>query len=152
MSQLPGFTHKLSPSHVCRLQKAIYGLKQSPPAWFSKMSITLLTVNFHSSRADSSLFIYYSNAAYVFFLIYVDDILVVSSTESLATNFISSLSAQFPVKNLGDVHYFSGIQFTRSSTGFFPNQSSYIRDLLRQLKMENTKPFLNYSYGLQFSE
>lgn len=32
MQQSPGFIHATKPTHVCRISKAIYGLKQSPRA------------------------------------------------------------------------------------------------------------------------
>lgn len=38
MSQPRGFTHPQYPTHVCKLCKAIYGLKQSPRAWYSCLS------------------------------------------------------------------------------------------------------------------
>jgi hypothetical protein len=38
MRQPPGYEDKNSPHHVCRLDKAIYGLKQATRAWYSRLS------------------------------------------------------------------------------------------------------------------
>ncbi|KAJ1700906.1 hypothetical protein LUZ63_000685 [Rhynchospora breviuscula] len=57
MSQPPGFQDKMRPNHVCLLSKSLYGLKQSPRAWFYKLSTTLVTLGFHESHYDPSLFI-----------------------------------------------------------------------------------------------
>jgi hypothetical protein len=38
MRQPPGYEDKNSPHHVCRLDKAIYGLKQALRAWYSRLS------------------------------------------------------------------------------------------------------------------
>ena len=43
MSQPQGFIDSSKPTHVCRLHKSLYGLKQSPRAWFTKLSNTLLS-------------------------------------------------------------------------------------------------------------
>ena len=79
MSQPLGFSHPQFPNHVCKLKKALYGLKQSPRAWFSCLSSRLIALGFHGSRSDSSLFIYHSTAVTIYFLIYVDDLIVTAS-------------------------------------------------------------------------
>lgn len=44
MKQPPGYVDKLFPSHVCLLQRSLYGLKQVPHAWFKRMHIYCLLV------------------------------------------------------------------------------------------------------------
>ncbi len=34
MLPLPGFAHEFGENEVCKLKKTLYGLKQSPQAWF----------------------------------------------------------------------------------------------------------------------
>lgn len=43
MDQPPGFIDASFPSHVCKLQKALYGLKHAPCTWFSTFSKFLLS-------------------------------------------------------------------------------------------------------------
>ena len=50
----PGDSQFSDPNMVCKLHKAIYGLKQSPRAWYAKLSSVLEEVGFYSSNADSS--------------------------------------------------------------------------------------------------
>ena len=38
MEQPPGFIAQGEISRVCHLRKSLYGLKQSPPAWFGKFN------------------------------------------------------------------------------------------------------------------
>jgi histone deacetylase 1/2 len=42
MLQPPGFKDLSKPGHVCRLRKAIYGLKQAPWAWYSALKTAIL--------------------------------------------------------------------------------------------------------------
>jgi Reverse transcriptase (RNA-dependent DNA polymerase) len=58
MTQPPSFQDLNSPTHVCKLHKALYGLRQSPRAWYIKLRDTLLELDFHYSTLDPSLFIF----------------------------------------------------------------------------------------------
>ena len=49
MLQPLGFSHPYYPDKVCGLKKAPYGLKQSPRAWFHKLSSALLSWGFNYS-------------------------------------------------------------------------------------------------------
>ncbi|KAM2058106.1 hypothetical protein ACFX16_030722 [Malus domestica] len=53
----PGHPQGHKPDLVCKLHKSIYGLKQSPRAWYAKLSSVLNSVGFTRSNADSSLFV-----------------------------------------------------------------------------------------------
>ena len=80
MKQPPGFVHPGKTSHICRLDKSLYGLNQAPRAWYSRLSMKLQTLGFLPSKSDISLFIYKKSNIVIFVLIYVDDIIVTSSS------------------------------------------------------------------------
>jgi Reverse transcriptase (RNA-dependent DNA polymerase) len=42
MTQPTGFVDSQQPTHVCKFHKALYGFRQSPRAWYQKLSETLL--------------------------------------------------------------------------------------------------------------
>jgi hypothetical protein len=65
---------------VCKLDKALYGLKQTPRAWYFHLSSKLQSISFCVSKADTSLFFYNKGGVTIFMLIYVDDIVVASSS------------------------------------------------------------------------
>lgn len=52
-----GFQHS-DPNKVCLLHKAVYGLRQAPRCWFSKLTNALNKYGFKHSYADYSLFVY----------------------------------------------------------------------------------------------
>ena len=43
---------------VCKLNCALHGLKQSPPAWFSLIAPTLVNFDFQQCEADPCIFVY----------------------------------------------------------------------------------------------
>lgn len=140
MQQPPGLIDKKHPDYVCRLHKSLYGLKQAPRAWFSRLTTFLLTLHFHPSKADSSLFIYRQSGIIIYVLIYVDDILVTSNCSSQIQRIISSLGKEFAIKDLGLLHYFLGVEARTSSKGLFLSQRKYISDLLQKSGMSHSKP------------
>jgi hypothetical protein len=126
MEQPPGFIHPSYPHHICKLKKALYGLKQAPLAWFPRLSGKLVDLGFIGSKADSSLFIYHTAAVTMYLLIYVDDIIIVSSVPTTIDELLQLLSIDFDVKDLGKLHYFLGIEVIPVKDGLLLSQQRYI--------------------------
>jgi hypothetical protein len=97
MRQPLGFKDQSHPNYVCKLDKVLYGLKQAPRAWYSRLSKKLIKIGFNSSKTDTSLFFYSRNGITMFMIIYVDDIIVVSSNNDAVTTLLQlGKSTLFP--------------------------------------------------------
>jgi len=73
-------------------------------------------------------------------LIYIDDILITSSSSSAVCDLLSTLKQEFAVKDLGLLNYFLGIEVLPNSSGFLLSQHRYILDILSRTKMTKAKP------------
>ena len=56
MEQPPGFVVQGEIRKVRHLQKSLYGLKQSPRAWFGKFSQVVETFGMQKSKSNHSVF------------------------------------------------------------------------------------------------
>ncbi|GKV40995.1 hypothetical protein SLEP1_g48578 [Rubroshorea leprosula] len=140
MQQPAGFIDQTHPSHVCWLRKSIYGLKQAPRAWFRALKAFLLSQGFFNSKSDSSLFIYNKGSIVIFFLVYVDDIIVTGNNISFITSLIQTMEHRFSLKEPSDLSYFLGIEAVSVNDGLFLSQHRYIQDLLQKSGMTEAKP------------
>ncbi|XP_062102934.1 uncharacterized mitochondrial protein AtMg00810-like [Humulus lupulus] len=73
-------------------------------------------------------------------LVYVDDTIVTGNNSMELNLFITKLNTSFSLKDLGQLHYFLGIEVFRYNTGIYLSQGKYIAELLQKVQMENTKP------------
>ena len=128
----PGLENMVKPGNVLRLKKAIYGLKQSPRAWYHKLSTTLNGRGFVKSEADHTLFTLTSQQGIIVILIYVDDIIITGSDKEGIISTKAFLKASFDIKDLGELKYFLGIEMCRSKEGLFLSQRKYTLDLLNE--------------------
>ncbi|KAK1680235.1 hypothetical protein QYE76_041083 [Lolium multiflorum] len=140
MRQPPGFSDPDRPDHLCRLVKALYGLKQAPRAWHARLGAALRAHGFVPSTADTSLFLLQRPEVTMYLLVYVDDIILVSSSVTTTDRLISSLGSTFAVKDLGRLHFFLGLEVTYDDTGLSLTQQKYSQDLLRRAGMLQCKP------------
>ena len=77
MEQPPRYVAQGESSKVYFLQKAIYELKQSPCAWFSKLSGFLSTFGFTSCVSNPTVLIRKTQGGLVILVVYMDDILLI---------------------------------------------------------------------------
>ncbi|CAL2250993.1 unnamed protein product [Prunus armeniaca] len=73
-------------------------------------------------------------------MVYVDDILVTGNCNTACRSLISLLSAKFPVKDLGPLRYFLGLEVHRSGKGIFLSQTKYACDLLKKTDFIGASP------------
>jgi hypothetical protein len=73
-------------------------------------------------------------------LVYVDDILIAGTHPGVIYSIIAELQSEFPLKDLGTLSYFLGIQVTRDASGLHACQTKYISELLHKTHMTEAKP------------
>jgi Reverse transcriptase (RNA-dependent DNA polymerase) len=144
MSQPPGFHDLFNHTHVCKLHKALYVLKQSSRAWYNKLKDTLIAHGFVSSSSYPSFFIYRQKTDVAYLLVYVDDIVLTGNNSILLNQFITILDQKFTIKDLGDLHYFLGIEVQRHDKGLLLTQSRYIYSILDKAHMQGAKPITTH--------
>lgn len=76
----------------------------------------------------------------IFFVTYVDDIIVIRNRWDIINQFIHGLAVKFALKDLGFLNHFLGIELIRSSLGFFLSQHHYIRAIFYHFSMLDAKP------------
>ncbi|RVX07454.1 Retrovirus-related Pol polyprotein from transposon TNT 1-94 [Vitis vinifera] len=137
----PGFEESMAKNQVCKLQKSLYGLKQSPRAWFDRFTKAVLKLGYKQGQADHTLFVKKSHAGKMAILIvYVDDIILSGNDMEELQNLKKYLSEEFEVKDLGNLKYFLGMEVARSRKGIVVSQRKYILDLLKETGMLGCKP------------
>jgi hypothetical protein len=125
---------------VYRLNRSLYGLKQPPRAWNTQFAAFLLTLGFVEAKSDTSLFIYHHGAETTYLLLYVDDIVLTASSESLLHRLITSLQQEFAMKDLGVVHHFLGLTIEPHPAGLLLHQRQYTLDILERAGMTDCNP------------
>ncbi|GKA98012.1 retrovirus-related pol polyprotein from transposon TNT 1-94 [Tanacetum coccineum] len=87
VKQPPGFESNEFPNHVCKLDKALYKLKQAPRSWYETISTFLTEHKFVRGKIDNTLFVYKTQTDVILVQIYVDDIIFGSTSTKLCKQF-----------------------------------------------------------------
>jgi histone deacetylase 1/2 len=107
--------------------------------WYARLCKRLEVLGFVPSIADTSLFYYNRGKHNVFVLVYVDDIIVASSSQDATEALLKDLQGEFALKDLGDLHYFQGIEVKKLLDGLLLSQGRYVADLLARSGMDKAK-------------
>ncbi|WVZ94198.1 hypothetical protein U9M48_040119, partial [Paspalum notatum var. saurae] len=130
MRRPPGYKDKNTSHYVCKLDKTLYGLKQTPRAWYARLSTKL-------QQLDSSLFFFHQGDVTMNLLVYIDDIILVSSSNQAVSALLHDLRTDFALKDLGQLR----IEVSQCADGsLFSSQSKYAHEVLDQAGLQNCKP------------
>lgn len=99
---------------VCKLKRAIYGLRQAPRAWYLRLKDEMEKLGWTVSGADPALFIKREDEGFFFALVYVDDILLAGPRGSpVIARLKQELGEIFDIRDLGESSYFLGMEIER---------------------------------------
>ncbi|WJZ86543.1 hypothetical protein VitviT2T_005990 [Vitis vinifera] len=125
---------------VCKLKKSLYGLKQSPRAWFGRFTKSMRAFGYRQSNSDHTLFLKKQHGKITALIVYVDDMVVTGNDPEERKALQNYLSREFEMKYLGPLKYFLGIEVSRSSEGIFLSQIKYTLNLLQETGMSGCQP------------
>ncbi|KAM1597708.1 hypothetical protein ACFX1Z_032571 [Malus domestica] len=135
------FVNSQYPTHVCRMVRFLYRVKQAPRAWHSKFTGVLPSLGFIVSQSDASLSIKYDGTLVMILLLYVDDIIIIGSDASQVQTVITTLGELLELKDMGKLTYFLGLHSQYEENGdMFINQAKYATYLLKKAGMDTCKP------------
>lgn len=127
---------------VCKLNKAIYGLKQASRSWNQRFHDFISSLGFSRSEHDFCLYHRRQNGVVMYVVIYVDDILILSNSEKAIRMLKGRLSVEFEMKDLQEVKCFLGLNIRRDrEAGVMTiDQQAYVKSVLERFGMSDCKP------------
>ena len=122
---------------LCRLNMALYGLKQSAREWAVTLIAWLVAYGFVQCTADRYMFRLVTELGVLILLIWVDDIFMGHSNDKLRSLFMGAFADRFRVKDLGPLQQALGASVSQSlSEGWVSfNLTKYISDLARRFDL-----------------
>jgi hypothetical protein len=138
IDQPEGFSIEGKEHLACKLKKSIYKLKQASQQWYLKFNDTITSFGFKENTVDRCIYLKVSGSKFIFFILYVDDILLVSSDLGKLHETKKFLSKNFEMKDMDETTYVIGIEiFQDRSRGILRlSQKAYIDRILERFKME----------------
>jgi len=141
MAQPCGFVQH-GPEYVCKLNKSIYGLKQSPRLWSEKLGSAMNELGFTKAYSDPSLYIYDRDNIKIIVPVFVDDITLASKSNEALDKFVVDLGKYFKLRDLGPTSLLLGVEISRNRAKrmIYLSQRQYIINKLDEFKMTDCNP------------
>ena len=121
------------------MRKSLYGLKQAPKQWYDKCDQVILSDGFSSVSVDKCVYTKTSDNEYVIISLYVDDMLIFSSSMNIVHSTKHFLASKFDMKDMGVADVILGMKITKISNGYALSQSHYIEKVLKKFSHLNIK-------------
>ena len=120
---------------VLKLNKAIYGLKQSGRCWNDKFDRFIKSIGFTQSSADRCVYVGFHEGDKVHLALYVDDGLLLARKRETLESLVKIFKKQFNITT-SDLKLFVGMEVLHEKDSVFVSQTNYIQRILRKFNME----------------
>ena len=128
------------PSYCCKLNKAIYGLKQAAFRWHETVKTFMFSQNLTQCIMDPCVFIRRTETSTLIILIWVDDLIIAASDDRTMKEFKDNFGRSFKIKDLGELRWFLGINFQRTKDKMSLDQSLYVKNILTRFEANDAIP------------
>ena len=122
-----------------KLQRSLYGLKQSGRMWYNRLSHYLLKEGYVNNSICPCVFIKKVATEFAIIAVYVDDLNLIGTPEELIKT-VDYLKKEFEMKDLGKTKYCLGLQIEYCSNGVLIHQSTYTEKVLKRFYMDKSHP------------
>ncbi|CAI7881503.1 unnamed protein product [Closterium sp. NIES-54] len=122
--ELPHSSHG-EPNQVCQLLKSLYGIKQAPRLWQQHLHARLIRIGFKQLPHDQGMYRLSKNEDYILLIVYVDDLLYIGSTDSVATWFEGELERDLSLTVSSTVTQYLGLNIEEGENAIYLNAAKY---------------------------
>ena len=144
MEQPQGFINTGKETQVCRLKKAIYGLKQASHTWNSNIHAALTELGFKWTVADAGVYVMHQREGDgpLYIILYIDDITILGASLEAVKELKAKLAQRYEISDLGEIQSYLGIRISRDQQNkcLTIDQSGYIKDVLECFSMADANP------------
>lgn len=142
--QPEGFDTETTPreTHILRLSKGLYGLKDAGYIWYTTLSTYLYSLGFVRSEADHAVFYRVTDTERTYIGLHVDDPMIVGNNLERILLLEKLLNDKYPMKVMGDISHFLGTTITRDRAArtICLSQPSYIEDVIQLCRLQDARP------------
>lgn len=128
---------KSNGTKVCRLEKAIYGLKQASRSWNFKFTDVMKNFGMKPTHSDPCVFVNESRS--LILALYVDDGLIIWSHKQEKDALISLLESKFEITTSDGTNY-AGMEIKYDKDSVFIHQQNYCRKVIERFGMNDCSP------------
>lgn len=141
LRQPPFFQVPQKTNWVCRMKKALYGLRQSARCWWLEVDKTFENLGFQRCKHLLGIYVNTIQGFKAFILLYVDDILIACRNQEAYNEIRDGIARRYKIKELGEATSFLNIKVERlpGSGGIILKQQSYIAKLVREGSLRPTE-------------
>ena len=140
MNQPKGFEKNGKENKVYIPFKALYGLRQAPRAWYSRLSKYLIRLGFTKCPFEHAVYIKHKRNEALIIGVYVDDLLITGSSISNIAKFKDQMNQEFDMSDLGKLAYYIGIEVEQRNGFTELRQTAYAKKVLERAGMLDCNP------------
>lgn len=118
--------------------RALYGLKQSPRAWYQKLRDTLISWSWRVSAYDPCVFI--NDSTGLILEVHVDDINVMGKHLQAILEFKTQISQTFPMTDEGECSWYLGMHVEQQPGEIRIHQKQYIDQIVTKYGFSQAAP------------
>ncbi|KAG7578737.1 Ribonuclease H-like superfamily [Arabidopsis thaliana x Arabidopsis arenosa] len=122
-----------------KLQRSLYGLKQSGRMWYNRLSEYLLSKGYTNNAICPCVFIKKFPSGFVIIAVYVDDLNIIGTPKEI-DDARTHMKEEFEMKDLGKTKFCLGLQIEHFQEGIFVHQSNYTKRILKRFNMDKANP------------
>lgn len=132
--------YELSDDKVYLIKRSIYGLPQSGRCWYNRFSEILEQAGLKRLKSDPSVYTMKEANDYIHVGIYVDDFLVVASSEEILNRVMDIVNKGIEVKETTNTNMFLGLEVNQTENEIVLSQRNYVMKILEKFNMQDCNP------------
>jgi len=139
IEQPEGFVNANNKKMVCRLHKALYGLKKAPRAWYERLHNYFLKIGFERIDHNRNLYLKIEKGKGILLSKnFVDDI-IFGGQDTLCKAFANEMKQEFEMSMVGEIKLFVVFQVHQMKYGIYIDQSKHVKEILKTFGLEDSK-------------